>query len=460
MYNWLFLYNTISTVNLNLQKYKTFRNQYPTFCYESFSYNYVAEGLQLKFLFTIDETIRFEPTAIIPYRTFYRFDTLTKEQYDLLVFHIGMIELISYWKATCSPEVVIKPYVLSEAQISFWKKLYFNGLGEFFYVNGIEVLQEDFMKIRCASEAPVHKTTFDTSDRFIVPIGGGKDSVVTLELLRKAGKDFCPMIINPRGATLECIEKAGFERNHFIEVKRSIPPLLLELNAQGFLNGHTPFSAMLAFYTLLASALTGRKHIALSNESSANESTVLGTSVNHQYSKSLEFENDFREYVKNYISDSFNYFSFLRPLSELQIAMLFAQYPQYFSVFKSCNAGSKTDSWCGSCAKCLFAYIILSPFIAPRQLQIIFGKSMLDDISMQHFFDELTGKYTTKPFECVGTIEEVNVALRMTIQRFYSVSELPVLLKNYVPQELVLPLDILSFEHNVSADLLKIIPIS
>ena len=264
------------------------------------------------------------------------------------------------------------------------------------------------------------------------------------------------MIINPRGATLDCAHIAGYERPDFIEIQRTIHPKLLELNAQGFLNGHTPFSAMLAFHSLLVAAITGRKHIALSNESSANESTIVGTNVNHQYSKSLEFENDFRSYVSSYITDDINYFSFLRPLSELQIAMFFAKNEKYFDVFKSCNVGSKTDIWCGNCPKCLFAYIILSPFIKPEVLNGIFGKAMLDDASLQLYFDQLTGLQNTKPFECVGTIDEVNTALAMTIERYYSNCQLPYLLKNYSKKELITPLNTLSDEHNLDDELIKL----
>ena len=396
------------------------------------------------------------PTITIPQREFYKWNGLSKEQYDLLVFNIGMIELISYWKATCSPTIVVKPYSLNEEQIKFWQKLYYNGLSEFFYINGINSTIDDFVNIKPESTCELSKTHFATTNSYIVPIGGGKDSVVTLEILSQAGKDICPMIINPRGATLDCAHIAGYERPDFIEIQRTIHPKLLELNAQGFLNGHTPFSAMLAFHSLLVAAITGRKHIALSNESSANESTIVGTNVNHQYSKSLEFENDFRSYVSSYITDDINYFSFLRPLSELQIAMFFAKNEKYFDVFKSCNVGSKTDIWCGNCPKCLFAYIILSPFIKPEVLNKIFGKQMLDDPSLQLYFDQLTGRQSTKPFECVGTIDEVNTALAMTIERYYSNCQLPYLLKNYSKKELITPLNTLSDEHNLDDELIKL----
>jgi len=174
---------------------------------------------------------------------------------------------------------------------------------------------------------------------------------------------------------------------------------------------------MLAFNTVLSSLLTGARHIALSNESSANESTVSNSNINHQYSKSFEFEQDFRAYIEKYVSDEVNYFSFLRPLSELQIASIFACYPKFHSVFKSCNAGSKTDSWCCNCSKCLFAYIILSPFISQKEMISIFGQNLFDNKKMLLYFDQLCGIEKIKPFECVGTIDEVNVALCQIIEQ-------------------------------------------
>jgi UDP-N-acetylmuramoylalanine--D-glutamate ligase len=205
---------------------------------------------------------------------------------------------------------------------------------------------------------------------------------------------------------------------------------------------------------LLASALTGKRpRIALSNESSANESTVSGTEVNHQYSKSFEFEQDFRSYVADNISKQFNYYSFLRPLTELQIAMLFSQYGHYHDVFKSCNVGSKEDIWCGHCAKCLFAYIILSPFLEPQRLNAVFGKNMLDDASLQKEFDQLIGKAETKPFECVGTVSEVNDALSMTIAKWYaSANQLPALLQSYRPMSLSSDVYSIIDEHNLADD--------
>ncbi len=428
-------------MNGNGEKYDAFRRRYPVFEYRGWHWEVTGEGLRLWFDFKMGE-VEFHPTALVEGREFLGLadtpQSPLKETLDWIVFNIGMVELVSYWKCACPPPVVVSCGSLTEEQVAFWKKLYWNGLGEFFYTNGISETQEAFMKVSSAAthyplpttHYPLPTTHYPLSTHYLVPIGGGKDSVVTLELLRRAGKRIRPLIMNPRGATVECARVAGFPMEEVLVIRRTIDPTLLELNKQGYLNGHTPFSAMLAFYTLLASALTGIPNVALSNESSANESTVLGTNVNHQYSKSLEFEDDFRKYLPTY-----NYFSFLRPLSELQIAMLFSRFEAYHDVFRSCNAGSKEDVWCGHCAKCLFAYIILSPFIAPERLNRIFGKSMLDDETLRHEFRQLIGAAETKPFECVGTVDEVNTALSMALERWYldAGKARPALLEGYEP---------------------------
>lgn len=455
----------------NHELYAHLRQTYPSFVYETYQYNVQPDGLHIAFSFRIGDH-HFTPHSVIPSRPFVHFDQ-PAQILDTLVFNIGMIELISYWKCACPPSVVIQCGCLDNSQRSFWKKLYWHGLGEFFYVNGIHASYDDFVSIIVNEEnitSPAAQTF--TSDQrpanhYLVPIGGGKDSVVTLELLSsQQGFRTTPLIMNPRGATIGCIQAAGYTMDDVFVIHRTIDPHLLELNALKtpdgtslFLNGHTPFSAMLAFYTLLAAQLSGIPNVALSNENSANESTVVGTTVNHQYSKSLEFENDFRNYYATLTIPQFNYFSFLRPLSELQIAMLFSRFEKYHPVFRSCNVGSKQDIWCGHCAKCLFAYIILSPFIPPEKLNSIFGHNLLDDTSLQTEFDQLTGNAPTKPFECVGTVGEVIAALSMTLNRWYPIpQERPALLKQLPTYNShTLSLRTLFPDHNLSTQELAIV---
>ena len=424
-----------------MERYLKFRKEYPRFFYRGYSTEETLNELKITYTFEIEGLSEFTPTWTFPKngntQVKWNEDPLMKK----MIFSLGMVELVSYWKITCSPQVVIEAGALNKDQILWWKDLYFNGLGEFFYVNKItEADQEGFMEMVCAlgEEVKEHhdyakkQDTAGSEKGVLVPVGGGKDSAVTLELLKSADVPVFAYIINPRGATIHTTESADLDADHVISVHRTLDRRMLQLNKEGFLNGHTPFSALVAFSTVIAARMAGLSYIALSNESSANESTVQGSTVNHQYSKSFKFETDFHRYQTDYLPGSAYYFSMLRPLSEFQIAKYFAKQKQYHAIFRSCNAGSKTDSWCGHCPKCLFVYFILSPFLSREEVKEIFGTDMLEDETMQSTMEQLVGIQEEKPFECVGSRDEINTALVMTIDRLEKDGEkLPYLLKYY-----------------------------
>ena len=336
-----------------------------------------------------------------------------------LIFSLGMVELVSYWKITCSPLVEIQCGYVTEEQAEWWRELYFHGLGEFYYTNGIEPNRDTFMKIvSLGTPFTGERQPLAHAQGCLVPIGGGKDSVVSVELMRKAGEECTCYIINPRGATTNTAVAGGFDQAHICNVKRTLDKNMIELNKQGYLNGHTPFSAIVAFSATIAACLNGLKYIVLSNESSANESTVAGSTVNHQYSKSFKFEQDFHNYEEKYIRSGTYYFSMLRPLSEFQIAKQFAKSEEYHDIFRSCNVGSKEDIWCGHCPKCLFVWLILSPFLSQKRLTEIFGRNLADDKEMEKYFSQLIGLEKEKPFECVGSRDEINASITLTIRDF------------------------------------------
>ncbi|MCU0371228.1 MAG: hypothetical protein MUC31_07425 [Bacteroidales bacterium] len=416
----------------NFSKYQDLRKEFPCLSYESYYYYFTGNSFEISYYFSLSGKYSFNPRISIPYKEniFQPVDTLSSDAMDNLVFQAGMIELISYWKAACPPEIIVKPHHLSDLQVQFWKKIYFHGLGEFFYMNSIPAEEDDFTRVISALNNETTPFRVNSKEGSIVPVGGGKDSAVTMGILNRDPEDWLPFVINPGNTAGKIIRAAGRTSDETVELYREIHPQLLKLNKEGFLNGHTPFSALLAFYSLLAAYLTGRTDIILSNESSANEVTVPGTTVNHQYSKSFEFEKDFRQYVRSFISEGFNYFSLLRPLPEIQIARLFSGMPEFLPHFKSCNVGSKTDTWCGSCPKCLFTFIILSPFLKPGILSDVFGKNLLDDPALEGIFNQLTGKNEIKPFECIGTVDEVKIALELALD-MYDEGEWPYLLNLY-----------------------------
>ena len=413
------------------KRFEALREKYKCFTFYKQEIHIDMWGtLNVTFHFSLDDQEYFHPTMSIPARPFCSWESFPREQLETLVFHIGMVEMISYWKMACPKTVVVKPFDLKLCQKKWWRHLFYMGLGEFRYLNGIKCSEEDFVRIESGTNREflrlsdvvfgnVTKPEFESVDRpleekVLVPVGGGKDSVVTLELLRDK-MQVIPMMQNIRGASVDCVKTAGFDMTTEVaQIDRTLDDNMLSLmmtRSDEFLNGHTPFSALLAFESLLVAAGSGCKYIALSNESSANESTVPGTGINHQYSKSYAFEKEFREYVALHISNEIQYFSFLRPLNEMQIASLFSRFTDYHEVFRSCNAGIRTNSWCGECAKCLFTWIILSPFIPKERLKEIFRKDLSIKPELRPVFEELNGTSKVKPFDCVGTVEEVRACV-------------------------------------------------
>lgn len=416
-------------------QFNEYRNKYKVFYYNSFLLTEDAETIYLEFDFEIPGLSKFTPKYRIPKKSM-KFKSIDTIQARNMAFNIGMIEIVNYWKSVCPPKIIVKCGKLSNEQIEFWKKIYFYGLGELFFTNNIKTTIDEFVEIESYGESQsyVYEQIKDESNGYIIPIGGGKDSVVTLETLQCDKKTDYALIINPKPVTLKCAEIAGLDSDHIIEIYRILDKRLLELNEKGCINGHTPFSAMLAFVSYFVAYLLSKKYVALSNENSANESNVIGEKINHQYSKSFEFECDFEKYSSDYLRAPVKYFSFLRPLNELQIAKIFSKHEKYHATFKSCNVGSKEAEWkwCCNCAKCLFAYIILSPFLYRDRLVNIFGEDLYAKETLLNTFIELTGNGDVKPFDCVGTFEEVNYAISKTIVNLESESnQLPFLLQYY-----------------------------
>lgn len=422
-------------------KIEMLRKKYPHFFYRGYTTKRSGDDLHIFFDFAMPPDITFRPKVVVKNVPQKLLSLVKQPELDNLIFHLGLIEMISYWKATASPKIVVEAGSLNKDQIAWFKDLIFQGMGEYFFQNKIDFTKRNFLKITSLVKPnyPHLGRTKITSlvrpslqQRVIVPVGGGKDAVVTLELLKKAKVSMRPFLLNPKKEQLHILSLAKTEKP--IVVERTIDPKLLELNKKGYLNGHTPFSAYLAFLTVLVGTLFDYKYIALSNERSSNEGNVRyqGKVINHQYSKSFDFEKKFRPYSKKYLIKDIEYFSFLRPLYELQIARIFSKYPKYFSAFLSCNEahktysgiqkptglpaeaqGAKAGKWCGKCAKCLFVFLVLYPFVGEKRTTAIFKKNLLEDKKLGPLLDELTGKRKFKPFECVGTIAETRVALAL-----------------------------------------------
>lgn len=406
------------------------RSKHPKFSYNHYQYQINQNQLQIQFHFQIEPNLEFTPKLSLP---------ITETQLpeiENLVFHLGIIEAVSYWKLSCSPEFHIAAGQLNQTQIDWWTDLITHGLGEFYYQNQIDFTQANFLKLTSNTSAKQHQPLPDTpTDGQLILVGGGKDSIVTLETLKNTPDKTNLLMLNPTIAAEKTAQVAGF--NQPLIVDRQLDPKLLQLNQQGYLNGHTPFSAYLSFLSLLVAQLHGYKYIIASNEASAGEANLeyKNLAVNHQYSKSFRYEQRFADYQNQYLSQSSQYFSLLRPLSELQIAWLFTQTETYDSVFCSCNR-SRNQYWCGQCPKCAFVYLLLSGLIPPDRRQLIFGdEDWFERPQIQTYIQALVGFGEHKPFECVGTETESQQAAILALDNYQNHNQrLPTFLSQLVEQ--------------------------
>ena len=327
---------------------------------------------------------------------------------------------VSYYKTTLAQDIRFADRRPNEQQARWLTDTWQAGLAELAVANHLPWL--DHIVIRgdgTASQAPL---SLDLSPRSLVAIGGGKDSLVAVEALKQQAETATLLQVGQSAFIAEVAEHTGLP---LLAIKRQVAPSLAAANEAGAYNGHVPITAINACAGVVAALLADFDSVVFANERSADEGNFQvedGRWVNHQYSKSLAYERQWQQIITDHITPGLHCFSLLRPFSELAIIKRFAQLPQYFSVFSSCNrnfhlAGSKNQAhhWCGECPKCAFVFLCLAPFISQQQLLQIFQKNLLDDADLYPLFDSLLGLQGNKPFECVGAAAECRLAVALLV---------------------------------------------
>jgi hypothetical protein len=380
--------------------------QHKEFVFENYNLDPTGSILSLRYRFAGGP--RFEEKLVFDFMP-RQLSPEASEVLDRIFRLIFLMSGVSYYKAFVPRTLICESFPVDCTTAEFLRKFYEKGLAEFAFRNRISL--RGHLEIRCSDILPAAAIGLDMPRRTCVPVGGGKDSIVTLECLKRNGEPLTLFSLGDADPIRACIAAAGLP---FIRVHRRLDSGLFKLDAAGALNGHVPITGILSAIALAGAVMAGCDAIAMSNEHSASAPNlrVDDTEINHQFSKSLEFEDDFSEYVRNHISPSIAYFSLLRPLSEIEIARRFAKYHEYFRIFRSCNAAfrqsptARGEGWCCDCPKCRFVFLALSPFIAKAELIGIFGNNLLDDETQQDGFAQLCGLQEHKPFECVGEIAE------------------------------------------------------
>jgi len=420
--------------------------KFDTFVFESFQFD--KEKLRAKFYYSFDNWREiFEEIIDFKCEWFDIDENILGSNDDSILnnflFQLHLALGISYYKLFPTKTLEIKSWYLDDDQIEFWEKFYINGLGEFFITNNID--PNGLVKfVNAGSAVSIEELTIrnnyiESSKNFIewkslLLWWGGKDSIVSYSILKNK-KKLDLFVFGKIDSIKEKTSEITGEK--VLLVKRTLSKNIFTLNKQWYYNGHVPITGIIAFVTFVVGYRYWYSNIILSNEASASESNTdwKWISVNHQYSKSLEFEQDLLHYSQNYISKWIKYFSLLRGMYEYKIASIFAQQKEFFQEFSSCNWNFKITNlpparggypkgergkklWCCECEKCAFVYLILSPFLEEKELINIFWENLFEKESLVKTFRELIWLEKYKPFECVWTYEECLLSAKKVIQNY------------------------------------------
>ena len=359
---------------------------------------------------------------------------------------LHLVAGVSYYKAAVPGEIRIDGYAIDAGTAALLEDLYLHGLGEFAYRNGLNlhgrirfpvggasaptssgVAAVGFDNRLAVQPAPTKAPAIGLREHALVAIGGGKDSLVSIEALRELGVEQTVTWIGGSQLIAACAARTGLPT---LNIGRQLAPQLFDYNRQGAWNGHIPVTAVNSAILVFAAVLLGFDQVVFSNERSASYGSQImlpdgsGTGeVNHQWSKGWAFESAFGDHVQRHVAADLRYYSLLRPLSELAVARQFARSDRYDAWFSSCNRnfhllGERPAArWCGVCPKCHFVFLALAPFMPKPRLTAIFGRNLLDDPDQAAGYDALLEYQDHKPFECVGEGRESRAAMAALAQR-------------------------------------------
>ena len=374
-----------------------------------------AETGVARLVYAFDEGPELTETVTIPGAPF-ALDATRAQAVEHAVRLLHLITGVSYYKAAVPNEIRIEGYAIDAATAVLMEQVYVHGLGEFAYRNGLSLHGRVRFPVAAQAQAPAPAAAAGLREHALVAIGGGKDSLVSIEALRGAGVDQTVTWIGGSQLIAACAARTGLPT---LNIGRALAPELFEYNRQGAWNGHIPVTAINSAIMVLAALLHGVDQVVFSNERSASYGSMIpGTGeVNHQWSKGWAFESAFGAYVQSHVAADLQYYSLLRPLSELAVARQFARTDHYDAHFSSCNRNfhllgeRPTNRWCGVCPKCHFVFLALAPFMPKPRLVGIFGRNLLDDANQTGGFDALLEYQDHKPFECVGEGQESRAAM-------------------------------------------------
>ena len=402
--------------------------------FEFTSYKFIPSQKRILFNykteFKVGEPIFFTETIILP--EIPNLKEIPPGLLDKILQGLHLVLGVSYFKCYCATKVKIN-YLLSKNESNFWNTVYKKGLGEFFYRNNLD--PKISPKFPFGKNIKSVSYQINNNQKCLLGLGGGKDSIVSAEILKEQGFDVTNFFVETQKESNLVNEIMGITGINSLKIRRVLDEKLFYKHKY---QGHVPVSAIYAFLGIFYAVLYKYSYFIVSNEYSSNfgNTKYKGEVINHQWSKSFEFESLFQNYVENFITKNVHYFSLLRPFYEIRIVEIFSKYKKYFSHFSSCNRNFIINSnenkslWCANCPKCVFVFTLLSAFLSKKDLIDIFKKNLYEEEKLISLFKDVLGFGKMKPFDCVGTFKEAKVGLYLASTKFKN----NLIIKTFLPK--------------------------
>ena len=437
------------------------RYRFPEFVFESYSFYRNADGIKVDYIYKLGQ-YTFQPSISIPTEDI-RNEEIDDQFLDYLFFNFGIVNAMHYYKLAIPPVFRINADYIDDTQKAFFQKIFYGELAEFLYNNNLQIPFDHFMTIECADKPATERQNYDFKTKLagnLSPVGGNKNSVVTLETLQPMHEQNLCFLYHfgqndSNAAATDCVKEAGYGLESVVDFNVTNDPQLETLVQQGFYGGRTATSAYFAFASYIMAYLNKIQNIVLSNNAFDGN--------NHQFSKSYGFEQDMQNYINTYFTPGVRYFSILRCINDYRIFQKFIRYPLYLKAFGGCPNHTDEQRWCGHCGRCLYNYLMLYPLVDHDKLKEVFGGELLNDQRLAATLVNLVTYGSSNPFNFVSTREEVVYSLQLALAQAHANNQTPPALWQYFRDYLntfTLKYDITRFynaNHNIPQDFLALI---
>ena len=259
-------------------------------------------------------------------------------------------------------------------------------------------------------------------NRVVLGFSGGKDSIVSLFALLKAGYEVLPVLLNEGDRTWQDLRR-WIPKLRRLGLRPMAPYLTpgkrKELRRR---YGDRYFSSyQLGWLTSilgLCAVNTGSKIICMGVESSADYGfmSVAGRTINHQHQKTTGHLKLIERFLQQDLHASLRIASPIAGITDAEVVkVLLTRVPETFREFSSCGASTWRSKHCGECVKCAFVFALLSVSDSGRQLaRRTFRRNLLEDTRL--YGPWLDQRYRMPP-GCVGPRSEVWDVLETLLEK-------------------------------------------